>query len=169
VRTQARFDRSCVLLASPGAVPVQRGRSRIATFGRLFEGTDEISLGQTTRDGPFGCLIRHSFHERPRHLQDRPVNVAELLARRTKTVSFWQCHFTVRWRPTTTQDGRHPRAHSAHCDEPRGRPSATWNTTRRPLSVIHNLWITMWTVWHRPSGRPRGGPSRGHVSFDNRP
>jgi hypothetical protein len=120
VRTQARFDRSCVLLASPGAVPVQRGRSRIATFGRLFEGTDEISLGQTTRDGPFGCLIRHSFHERPRHLQDRPVNVAELLARRTKTVSFWQCHFTVRWRPTTTQDGRHPRAHSAHCDEPRG-------------------------------------------------
>jgi len=23
------------------------GRSRIATFGRLFEGTDEISLGQT--------------------------------------------------------------------------------------------------------------------------
>jgi len=27
---------------------MQRGRSRIATFGRLFEGTDEISLGQTT-------------------------------------------------------------------------------------------------------------------------
>jgi hypothetical protein len=169
VRTQARFDRSCVLLASPGAVPVQRGRSRIATFGRLFEGTDEISLGQTTAIRPSRHLIRHSIHDLPAHRQDGAVNVAELLARRTKTVSFWQCHFTVRWRPTTTQDGRHPRAHSAHCDEPRGRPSATWNTTRRPLSFIHNLWITMWTVWHRPSGRPRGGPSRGHVSFDNRP
>jgi hypothetical protein len=34
------------------------GRSRAATFGRLFEGTDEISLGQTllTRKG-FGAEI----------------------------------------------------------------------------------------------------------------
>ncbi len=117
MRTQARFVRSCVSLASPGAVPVQRGRSRIATFGRLFEGTDEISLGQTTRGGPFECLIRHSIHDRPTHLQDRLANVAELLARRTKTVSFWQCHFRVKWRLTTTQDGRPREPTDHHRDE----------------------------------------------------
>jgi len=30
------------------------GRSRIATFGRLFEGTDEISLGQTSSERSLG-------------------------------------------------------------------------------------------------------------------
>lgn len=106
VETQARFIRSCITLASPGAVPLQRGRSRAATFGRLFEGTDEISLGQTTLIRSPLSLIRHNFNGRQTHFQDGPANVAELLAHGMKTVSFWQCRFRVRRRQTTTEDRR---------------------------------------------------------------
>ena len=45
-----------------GAVPSALGRSRIATFGRLFEGTDEISLGQTTVHRREKVDISHSRH-----------------------------------------------------------------------------------------------------------
>ena len=36
-------------------------RSRIATFGRLFEGTDEISLGQTSSERPALAAERFTF------------------------------------------------------------------------------------------------------------
>jgi hypothetical protein len=39
---------SCVSLANRRGLQRFLGRSRIATCGRLFEGTDEISLGQTS-------------------------------------------------------------------------------------------------------------------------
>jgi hypothetical protein len=39
---------SSVLRANRRGLQKLLGRSRIATFGRLFEGTDEISLGQTS-------------------------------------------------------------------------------------------------------------------------
>jgi hypothetical protein len=39
---------SSVLLANRRGLQKLLGRSRIATCGRLFEGTDEISLGQTS-------------------------------------------------------------------------------------------------------------------------
>jgi len=39
---------SSVLLANRRGLQNLLGRSRIATCGRLFEGTDEISLGQTS-------------------------------------------------------------------------------------------------------------------------
>lgn len=42
-------------LLAPAREPDDPSRSRIATFGRLFEGTDEISLGQT-------CLVRFDWH-----------------------------------------------------------------------------------------------------------
>lgn len=50
------FTRSAVvklvrLALLAGAVPGGPGRSRIATYGRLFEGTDEFSLGQTCSSG----------------------------------------------------------------------------------------------------------------------
>ena len=90
MRTQALFDRSCVSLASPGAVPVQRGRSRIATFGRLFEGTDEISLGQTRFSQCRIHHLHHTHHHQTRVSRQGPFNVAELLAPGNKTVSFCQ-------------------------------------------------------------------------------
>jgi len=37
------------------------GRSRIATFGRLFEGTDEISLGQTSSERRALAVGRFTF------------------------------------------------------------------------------------------------------------
>jgi hypothetical protein len=47
VGTRLPLVSSSVSLASRRGLPWFRGRSRIATCGRLFEGTDEISLGQT--------------------------------------------------------------------------------------------------------------------------
>jgi len=41
---------SSVSLANRRGLQKLLGRSRIATCGRLFEGTDEISLGQTSPD-----------------------------------------------------------------------------------------------------------------------
>ena len=41
---------SSVSLANRRGLQKLLGRSRIATCGRLFEGTDEISLGQTSFD-----------------------------------------------------------------------------------------------------------------------
>src|SRR5690242_1594735 len=90
-----------------GAVPDGAGRSRIATCGRLFEGTDEISLGQTcspataavrpTITGPWHRLLRGQHRPRSASIHAScdplPVNVAELLAPGEKTVSFWQGRF----------------------------------------------------------------------------
>jgi hypothetical protein len=61
------------------------------TFGRLFEGTDLRSLGQTSP-------------VQPGLKPDLYPNVAERLALRHKTVSFWKCllrGFSRRSRPTT--------------------------------------------------------------------
>jgi hypothetical protein len=137
VRTQARFDRSCVLLASPGAVPVQRGRSRIATFGRLFEGTDEISLGQTSLPDGQTLYSRHSRHALRRAADQAAENVAERLALGEKTVSFCQCRFDNE--TATDNEVRMPsqsRAHRMHhpCDEP--RPEACLPVDNRATAAV---------------------------------
>ena len=53
---------SSVSLANRRGLQKLLGRSRIATCGRLFEGTDEISLGQTTVDRREKVDISHSRH-----------------------------------------------------------------------------------------------------------
>jgi hypothetical protein len=78
------YERSSCLLA-PARYPGVPGRCRIATCGRLFEGTDEISLGQTYSHRAASDLIRHTVHPRRAEVQSAPRNVAELLAPGRKT------------------------------------------------------------------------------------
>jgi hypothetical protein len=115
------YERSSRLLA-PARNPGTPGRCRIATCGRLFEGTDEISLGQTYPNGSAPDLIRHTVHPRRAEAKLGPRNVAELLAPATKTVNFWQCRFQTE--AAMDNEARmiiQPRAHRTHdpCDEPR--------------------------------------------------
>jgi hypothetical protein len=95
---------SCVLACRRGLQWIL-DRSRITTCGRLFEGTDENSPGQTWCDAP-----RRRLRARPKTPLPVPVksvsdNVAERLALGEKTVSFWQCRFAPK-RPLTTKRGR---------------------------------------------------------------
>jgi hypothetical protein len=94
------YERRSRLLA-PARYPEHPGRSRVATFGRLFEGTDEISLGQTTRAHRRIRHTRHNIHRPPAGVHEAVMNVAERLAPAAKTVSFWQCRFRAE-RPSTT-------------------------------------------------------------------
>lgn len=92
VWTQLPLVSSSILLA--GAVPDRcPGRSRIASYGRLFEGTEEISLGQTWPNDRVDSHICNTRHRRPTAENIRPCNVAERLAPAKKTVSFCQCRF----------------------------------------------------------------------------
>lgn len=129
-RPHEAFGRLCVSVVT-GAGP---GRmSRIAavspTFGRLFEGTDEASPGQTcsrataphpegrSRPGPNPSSILHCFHTRHgarRNLIGSPANVAEWLALARKTVSFGRCSFQA----VPDRNGPRQRSEdggSAHC------------------------------------------------------
>jgi len=97
------------LIHLAGAAPVSSGeiipntpsRSRIATYGRLFEGTDEICLGQTW-PGPLIPRLspvssghkNHTSYQLCPSCKEAVDNVAERLALREKTVSFWQCRST---------------------------------------------------------------------------
>ena len=151
---------SSVLLPNRRGLQKLLGRSRIATFGRLFEGTDEISLGQTS---PWRCANRHKCytgHAFQGGKKLAPANVAERLALGQKTVSFCQCRFDNE--TATDNEARMPtqsRAHSAqhHCDEPRSAAYSPVDNRATGLSCLHNLWITMWTVRHRSFGRLRIG------------
>ena len=87
-------------------------RSRAATFGRLFEGTDEIYLGQTSAGGPRHVDISHTSHRAYVAENSAPGNVAERLALRRKTVSFCQCRShtgtATRQRSEDARTGREP-------------------------------------------------------------
>lgn len=97
------------LIHLAGAAPVSCGTvvptapscSRIATCGRLLEGTDEICLGQTwpERLSPGIRPVssghkNHTSHHLCPCCEEAVGNVAERLALREKTVSFWQCRST---------------------------------------------------------------------------
>jgi hypothetical protein len=121
VGTRLPLVSSSVSLANRRGLQKILVRSRIATFGRLFEGTDEISLGQTS---PCRCTNRHKCYTGHAFRGGKklaPGNVAERLALAQKTVSFCQCRFDNE--TATNNEVRMPtqsRAHSAqhHCDEP---------------------------------------------------
>ncbi len=92
------LGRLCVsLVAGAGPGRVARIAAVSPTFGRLFEGTDERSSGQTWPRRP--PMSRRSFTNVtaiPRwasNLMKARPNVAEGLAHERKTVSFWQCRF----------------------------------------------------------------------------
>ena len=115
---------SFVSLASRRGLRETPDRSRVATFGRLFEGTDEISLGQTSASGLPNVDISHSSHRPGVAKKSPPGNVAERLALRQKTVSFWQCRSHTGRRPDN--EARMPEQVASpqsrnHCDEPRPR------------------------------------------------
>ena len=102
-------------LLAPAREPDDPSRSRIATFGRLFEGTDEISLGQT-------CLLRSDRH--PDFVTSFPPVTIETDARQPVLAMLQNC-----WHPAInllasakaisdrdgagrrSEDGRQPRAH----------------------------------------------------------
>lgn len=154
--TRSPLLSSCVLRASRRGLRLP-DRSRIATCGRLFEGTDEISLGQTSPLDRRFVDIRHILHRDVASTKMKSPNVVERLALREKTVSFWQCRFA----PGTAADNEtrmipRPRAHSRSisCVEPRpgGVPTGRQqNDDYCPL--LHRLWITLWTVCRRSMGR----------------
>jgi hypothetical protein len=97
------FVRTFVLLASPGAGPGTPGRCRIATYGRLFEGTDEISLGQTTRTCPAHTSFVTAFTPGGQPSSSRRGMLQNCWHRAGKLVSFWQCRFRPERRMTTEQ------------------------------------------------------------------
>ena len=158
---------SSVLLASRRGLQKLLGRSRIATFGRLFEGTDEISLGQTSH---CRCANRHKCHTG--HASKRgkklaPRNVAERLELGQKTVSFCQCRFDNE--TATDNEAEMPnrsRAHRLHytCDEP--RPAASTPVDNRattavlsPQPVDNYVDRSSSFLWSS-SDRPLGGTRR---------
>lgn len=116
------------LIHLAGAAPLRfsrepPSRSRIATCGRLFEGTDEICLGQTWPDplavGPNSASPgnkSHTSHQLCLACEEPVGNVAERLALREKTVSFSQCRFEVERRRNQSEDdtGREPADHNRY-------------------------------------------------------
>jgi hypothetical protein len=115
VGTRLPLVSSSVSLANRRGLQKLLGRSRIATSGRLFEGTDEISLGQTSFGAAATLDKSHSRHA-PRTTENIPVrNVAERLALGQKTVSFCQCRFDNET-ATDNEAGmpKRSRAHRAH-------------------------------------------------------
>ncbi len=133
-------------------------RSRFATFGRLFEGTDEISLGQTSADAPGNVDISHSSHRPAVAKKSPPGNVAERLALTQKTVSFWQCRShngaATRQRSEDARTGREPTECGTTVTSPDPAASPPVDNRATAAVLIHRLWITMWTVRLRSLGGP---------------
>lgn len=164
VGTQLPLVSSSVSLANRRVLQRSLGRSRIATCGRLFEGTDEISLGQTSLDEAAKHHNRHSRNASQRSKNIGRRNVAERLALAEKTVSFCQCRFDNE--TATDNEARmptQPRAHRTHhpCDEP--RPEASPPVDNRattadlcPQPVDNYVDSSSSFHWSSPK-RPQGG------------
>ncbi len=133
-------------------------RSRVATFGRLFEGTDEISLGQTSAGDPGNVDISHSSHRPAVAKKSPPGNVAERLALTQKTVSFWQCRShngaATRQRSEDARTGREPTECGTTVMSPDPAASPPVDNRATAAVPLHRLWITMWTVRLRSLGGP---------------
>jgi hypothetical protein len=164
VWTRLPLVSSSVSLANRRGLQRLLGRSRIATFERLFEGTDENSLGQTSPGDARMLDKRHNRHA-PRTRANLPTgNVAERLAPEQKTVSFCQCRFDNE----TATDNKagmptKSRAHSAryHCDEPRpaASPALDNRATAAVLSPqpVHNYVDSSSSFLRSSLDRPQGG------------
>lgn len=118
LRARLRFDRRVVLLLLAGAVPKWCWVAAVSpTFGRLFEGNDQPSPGQTwpaaTQPRPAGTEISHSApashsgqltyraEASPSHPKRPDWSTAERLAAARKTVSFCQVVLDYEQRSTT--------------------------------------------------------------------
>ena len=164
VGTRLPFVSSSVSLANRRVFQCFLGRSRIATFGRLFEGTDEISLGQTSLNDGQTLYSRHSRHGLLRAADEPAKNVAERLALAKKTVSFCQCRFDNE--TATDNEAGMPaqsRAHRTHhpCDEPRSEASLpvdnrTTTAVLCPQPVDNHVDSSSSFLWSSLK-RPRGG------------
>src|SRR4051812_44464564 len=102
--SRGTYASSCLL--APARKPDDPSRSRVAAFGRLFEGTDEISLGQTRFSRSRIRLIVHMRHHPTPDSLEGLINVAELLAPGNKPVSFCQGHLRRDGAKRTSEDGR---------------------------------------------------------------
>lgn len=150
------------------------------TFGRLFEGTDLHSPGQTSPDpvAPrsnrvhrirrLRCGIsRGNLAERPSRDHCRQI-FSELLAHRDKTVSFWQCRLHKdALRPQ--RRGRRNEGTVACRGTPNAQGTDTWLYHRMPSPVRSGnrrgvfrpqLWTTMWIEPPSLPGTERGGIRR---------
>lgn len=155
---------SCVSLASRRGLRSFPDRSRITTFGRLFEGTDEISLGQTWPGSGETVDNSHSSHVVAEAANQLAMNVAERLAPAQKTVSFCQCRFDNEM--ATDNEVRMPTKSRAHrpqyrCDEPRPAASSpvdnrTTTAVLSPQPVDNYVDSSSSFVWSSLQ-RPRGG------------
>jgi hypothetical protein len=134
----------------PARSPIESpDRSRAATYGRLFEGTDEISEGQTYDRRPVTGLIRHSCHRAGVARNLVPGNVSERLAEAQKTVNFWQCRsHSGAAADNEVRTSERSRAHRMRyaCDEPRPAGALPVNDRAAATVPFHSLWITLWTV-----------------------
>ena len=105
------LDRPCVSLVTGAASALDARIAAVSpTFGRLYEGTDRRSPGQTA---PKRRPVRRqsltavtSATARASNLCQAVPNVAERLARAGKTVSFGRCCFIPKRCETTSKDGR---------------------------------------------------------------
>jgi hypothetical protein len=102
------LDRLCVSLVTGAASGLDARIAAVSpTFGRLYEGTDRCSRGQTTlgrRPDRHQTLTAVTPATGPRsNLCQGVPNVAERLARTRKTVSFGRCCFIPKRRRTTKQ------------------------------------------------------------------
>ncbi|MDT5087301.1 MAG: hypothetical protein QOG47_8, partial [Mycobacterium sp.] len=106
-----RLDRLCISLVTGAASGLNARIAAVSpTFGRLYEGTDRRSPGQTA---PKRRPVRRqsltavtSATARASNLCQAVPNVAERLARAGKTVSFGRCCFIPKRCETTSKDGR---------------------------------------------------------------
>ena len=116
-RSGSSAGRSEVILLLAGAVPRQTWVAAASpTFGRLFEGTDRASPGQTwpapthplatggkhsaPTAGPGRVLHRQRAEPGPMNAKQPDWIAAERLAAPRKTVSFCQCRFRLQRRST---------------------------------------------------------------------
>jgi hypothetical protein len=101
-----RLDRLCISLVTGAASGLDARIAAVSpTFGRLYEGTDRCSPGQTTprrRPDRHQSLTAVTPATGARsNLCEAVPNVAERLARAGKTVNFGRCCFTPKRRRTT--------------------------------------------------------------------
>jgi hypothetical protein len=161
-----------LLRSLTGANPAEPAR-RIAavspTFGRLFEGTDVDTAGQTAPTGS-SATSRRTPNTPPRQRSRFAVDTTVRRARRhaiflesmfpkywprlPKPVSFCQCRFHPK-RPPQAKPSRAARTEvrvPGRAVEARSS-ALTERQLHNALSCPH-LWITMWTVRHRFICRP---------------
>ncbi len=89
----------------PGRGRIADVRATVRGYGPAFAGSNLPPAGRRRHLSP-GRGPDRNTHGRPANTQKPLLNVAEWLALRNKTVSFWQCRFHPRRRQTTKRGCR---------------------------------------------------------------